>query len=72
MNIAIEPSSTENIYEVHVTLTRKSGDDDSWYRMNRPFLTELRKQFLAWRSLSPAEMQRYVLISRDSRRYDSV
>jgi hypothetical protein len=28
--------------------------------MNRPFLTELRKQFLQWRSLTPERMMRYV------------
>jgi hypothetical protein len=28
--------------------------------MNRTFLTELRKQFLQWRSLSPARMMEYV------------
>ena len=43
-----------------VILTRLSGDDASWYRMNRTFLTELRKQFLQWRSLSRAKMLEYV------------
>ncbi|HRK29487.1 MAG TPA: hypothetical protein PLD59_00300 [Tepidisphaeraceae bacterium] len=66
MNIAVEPSDTENIFEVKVELLRQSGDDDSWYRMNRPFLTEIRKQFLAWRSLSPVEMQKYVERSREA------
>jgi hypothetical protein len=28
--------------------------------MNRTFLTELRKQFLAWRSLAPEHVKRYV------------
>ena len=41
-------------------LHRISGDDGSWYRLNRTFLTELRKQFLQWRSLSPARMMEYV------------
>ena len=47
-----------------VTLDRLSGDDGSWYRMNRTFLTELRKQFLQWRSLSPQKMLQYVEESR--------
>jgi hypothetical protein len=32
--------------------------------MNRSFLTELRKQFLQWRSLTPQRMLEYVEESR--------
>ena len=45
---------------MQVILHRLSGDDGSWYRMNRTFLTELRKQFLQWRSLTPQRMLEYV------------
>ena len=48
----------------HMTLERLSGDDGSWYRMNRTFLSELRKQFLQWRSSSPQKMLTYVEESR--------
>jgi hypothetical protein len=41
-----------------------SGDDTNFHRMNRTFLTELRKQFLQWRSLPPAKMMEYVNRSR--------
>jgi hypothetical protein len=47
-----------------VTLKRLSGDDGSWYRMNRTFLTELRQQFLQWRSLTPQRQMKYVEESR--------
>jgi hypothetical protein len=53
-----------DIFEVRVILKRLSGDDDNWHRMNRRFLTELRKQFLKWRNLPPAVMLRYVEQSR--------
>jgi hypothetical protein len=33
--------------------------------MNRAFLTELRKQFLQWRTLSPQRMLAYVEQSRE-------
>lgn len=56
----IHPGEFEDIYEVQVVLQRLSGDDSSWYRMNRTFLTELRKQFLQWRSLTPQRMLEYV------------
>jgi|GEM_PF-840767 len=61
MSIVVHPSPQfEDIFEVQVILQRLSGDDGSWYRMNRTFLTELRKQFLQWRSLSPGRMLEYV------------
>jgi hypothetical protein len=58
--LLIHPGQFQDIYEVQVVLQRLSGDDGSWYRMNRTFLTELRKQFLQWRSLSPQRMLEYV------------
>jgi hypothetical protein len=58
--LLIHPGQFEDIYEVQVVLQRLSGDDGSWYRMNRSFLTELRKQFLQWRSLTPQRMVEYV------------
>ena len=62
--LLIHPGEYPEIYEVQVILQRLSGDDGSWYRMNRTFLTELRKQFLQWRTLSPQRMMQYVQESR--------
>ncbi|HYO08183.1 MAG TPA: ABC transporter permease [Tepidisphaeraceae bacterium] len=64
LTLVIRPGEHPDIYEVRVTLRRLSGDDGSWYRMNRPFLTELRRQFLRWRSLSSEQMLDYVAASR--------
>jgi ABC-type lipoprotein release transport system permease subunit len=64
LTLLIQPGQYEEIYEVQVVLERLSGDDGSWYRMNRSFLTELRKQFLQWRSLSPQRMLQYIEESR--------
>jgi hypothetical protein len=60
----IHPGQFTGIYEVKVVLVRLSGDDRSWHRMNKRFLTELRKQFLQWRSLSPARMSEYIDLSK--------
>jgi len=62
--LLIHPGEFPDIYEVQVILQRLSGDDRSWYRMNRTFLTELRRQFLQWRTLSPKRMLEYVEESR--------
>jgi hypothetical protein len=64
LELLVHPGQYPDIYEVQVVLTRLSGDDGSWYRMNRTFLTELRRQFLQWRSLSPQMMLEYVEMSR--------
>ena len=69
LKLLIRPSTSTggefpDIYEVQVILHRLSGDDGSWHRMNRPFLTELRQQFLQWRSLTPQRMLEYVEQSR--------
>lgn len=64
MHLRIEPSDVENVFDVKVRLIRLSGDDSSWHRMNRTFLTQVRQQFLLWRSLSPAVVARYVAESR--------
>jgi ABC-type lipoprotein release transport system permease subunit len=60
LTLLIHPGEFPEIYEVQVVLKRTSGSDGNWYRMNRTFLTELRKQFLAWRSLSPQRMLDFV------------
>jgi hypothetical protein len=60
VELLIYPAGNGDIYEVRVVLTRLSGDDRNWHRMNKVFLTEARKQFLAWRSLPVARMRHYV------------
>ncbi|HEV2292736.1 MAG TPA: ABC transporter permease [Tepidisphaeraceae bacterium] len=64
LTLTIHPGEYPDIFEVEVRLKRLSGDDGSWHRMNRTFLTELRQQFLQWRSLTPQAMTEYVEKSR--------
>ena len=64
LTLRVHPGPFPDIYEVEVILGRLSGDAHSWYRMNRTFLTELRRQFLQWRSLSPQRMLEYIEASR--------
>ncbi len=58
--LLIHPGNFPHVYEVQVVLQRLSGDDGNWYRMNRTFLTEIRKQFLQWRSLTPQRQLEFV------------
>jgi len=45
------PTEYHNVYEVHVTLQRLSGEISSWTKMTYRFLTTLRKRFLLWRTI---------------------
>ena len=57
------PTDLEDVYEVHLTLTRMSGDVSNWKRVNRRFLNVLRKQFLIWRTLTELQRERYLEIA---------
>jgi hypothetical protein len=58
-NITSVPSEIEGVDEVHISITRLSGTQGDWRRTNLPFITDLRKQFLIWRSLPPETMDDY-------------
>lgn len=49
----------KGIDEVVVELHRIGGTPTSWYRSNRAFADELRKQFLLWRSLPVETIEHY-------------
>ena len=46
-------------YSITLRLTRLSGDESSWRRLNRHFTDLIRKQFLIWRVLRPEARQAY-------------
>ncbi len=45
--------------EITLRLTRESGEANAWHRINKPFLHQLRRQLLMWRSLDPAAQKYY-------------
>lgn len=53
VEVLFEPTEVARIYQVSVRIMRVSGDPGQWVRVNRPFLSELRQQFLDWRTLGP-------------------
>ena len=59
VELEIRPGGDPAIHEVGIFLRREAGPHSSWVRGNRRFLTELRKRFLLWRSLSSVEAARY-------------
>ncbi len=46
------PTGEYGIYEIHLEISRLSGEINTWVRLNRRFLNIIRKQFLIWRTVS--------------------
>ena len=58
------PSVEEKDFlEIHVRLEREAGEANSWQRINKGFLNQLRKQLLIWRSLSAVDQHYYEKIA---------
>ncbi|MBI4553627.1 MAG: M28 family peptidase [Candidatus Latescibacteria bacterium] len=52
VSLMAAPAEAErDLYAVKVDIHRESGDVASWQRINRRFLSVLRKRFLVWRTL---------------------
>jgi hypothetical protein len=53
------PTEDVGVSQIEVSITRLSGEHSTWYRLNRRFLQELRKQFLIFRTVPPGVKDRY-------------
>ncbi len=63
-DIILLPSDEPGLFELQLRLERKSGEIAAWKRVNREFMTELRKQLLVWRTVKSASQQEYILRGR--------
>ncbi|HSO59759.1 MAG TPA: FtsX-like permease family protein [Desulfobacterales bacterium] len=51
-DLKFKPSPEQpGFLEIHVRLTRESGESNAWHRINKGFLHRIRRQLLVWRSL---------------------
>jgi hypothetical protein len=58
--IRIVPTGVEDICNLRILLRREAGEERSWWRLNRVFIGDLRKQLLGWRNVSAERMLKYV------------
>lgn len=59
VRIVAKPDPEEPVIAyLNFTLWRKSGEFETWHRMNMGFLKDLRKQLLIWRLVTPEEKER--------------
>ncbi|MCC7517736.1 MAG: FtsX-like permease family protein [Verrucomicrobiae bacterium] len=63
--LTARPSEIEEVCEIHVELTRRSGPPTAWERAYRVFLGDMRLQFLLWRTL-PDDVRNHYLAEADS------
>lgn len=50
----------EEICNIRVELTYGSGQSRTWWRLNRIFLSELRRQLLGWHNVKPERVLEYI------------
>ncbi len=55
------PSEIPGVDEIVIRINKRSGQKKDWQRLNKTLLSDLRKQFLIWRSISPELMEQYRL-----------
>ncbi len=65
VSFVASPTGEFNIYSLSLAIDRLSGDVTSWQRVNRGFMSALRKQFLIWRTLNPEEREVYIKRGRE-------
>jgi hypothetical protein len=60
VSLRFKPAQDESGFlEVGVELIRESGEVDSWRRINKTFLHEIRKQLLVWRTFDDSKKKHY-------------
>ncbi len=65
LRLVIRPTEDEAVYEIDVDLTRESGQERSWWKLNRVFLGDLRRQLLGWRQLKMERVLDYIRDAKD-------
>ena len=55
-----KPTEEEDIYAIDLELMRGSGQVNSWWKLNRVFIADLRKQMLGWRKLETKHALEYI------------
>jgi len=59
MRLTIEPP-VDGVCAIAVEIRYETGTPKVWWRLNRPFFYELRRQLLGWRKVPPERVKQYV------------
>ena len=63
--IAMPRNPETGEYEAQVTLEHLSGTRESWLRLNRGFVAQIRRHFLHWRAVGLTEREELVAETRE-------
>ena len=58
--LTISGTGEPGVLQIEVEIRRGAGQVASWWKLNRVFLGDLRKQLLGWRKLKPARVLEYI------------
>ncbi len=60
VEFTVKPSAVFDDYmEIKMSITRNSGEQNTWWRINKRFVNLIRKQLLIWRSMEDGHKDRY-------------
>ena len=62
----------DNYVEIQVSLQREAGEANSWRRINKAFLNDLRKQLLIWRSLDNEAQAHYAKLLTTEHAFEGI
>jgi hypothetical protein len=62
----------DNYLEIQVILQREAGEANSWRRINKAFLNDLRKQLLIWRSLDHEAQAHYAKLLATEHAFEGI
>ena len=65
VEITVVPTDSAEIFELDISLYHESGQVDSWIKLNKTFLGDLRRQLLGWRNLRARRILRYIAEARE-------
>ncbi len=64
LRLTVEPPE-DGACAISVRIVHEAGAPKTWWRLNKPFLTDLRRQLLGWRKLGSERMLRYMRRAED-------
>ncbi|MBT7064892.1 MAG: FtsX-like permease family protein [Verrucomicrobia bacterium] len=58
-------AAEEDLCDIHIELGRESGKPRNWWRLNRTFLGDMRKQLLGWRNVKPEMVREFLRMASE-------
>ncbi len=65
LRLVIRETVEPDVFQTHVELVRRSGQESSWRKLNRVLLADLRRQLLGWRKLKLERMLEYIAQAKE-------